>query len=211
MNMMLKDPLAATRVDYGALEHQYGARNYAPFNVVLTRGLGVWVWDVDGRRYLDCLSAYSAVNQGHCHPRILAALIEQASRLAITSRAFMNDQFPLFCEELCAATNSHKVLPMNSGAEAVESAIKVARKWGYEIKGVPQDRAEVIVCANNFHGRTLTIVGFSTDATAARRLRTRSRPASAALCPSVTPPRSKRRSPLTQSPSWSSPSKARRG
>jgi ornithine--oxo-acid transaminase len=166
MNLMLKDPLAAARADYGALEQQYGARNYAPFNVVLTRGLGVWVWDVDGRRYLDCLSAYSAVNQGHCHPRILAALIEQASRLAITSRAFMNDQLPLFCEELCAATNSHKVLPMNSGAEAVESAIKVARKWGYEIKGVPQDQAEVIVCANNFHGRTLTIVGFSTDATA---------------------------------------------
>jgi ornithine--oxo-acid transaminase len=165
MNMMLKDPSAVTRADYGALEHQYGARNYAPFNVVLTRGLGVWVWDVDGRRYLDCLSAYSAVNQGHCHPRILAALTEQASRLAITSRAFMNDQLPLFCEELCATTHSHKVLPMNSGAEAVESAIKVARKWGYEIKGVPQDRAEFVVCANNFHGRTLTIVGFSTDPT----------------------------------------------
>jgi len=166
MNLMLKDPPAAAGADYGALEQQYGARNYAPFNVVLTRGLGVWVWDVDGRRYLDCLSAYSAVNQGHCHPRILAALIEQASRLAITSRAFMNDQLPLFCEELCAATNSHKVLPMNSGAEAVESAIKVARKWGYEIKGVPPGQAEVVVCANNFHGRTLTIVGFSTDTTA---------------------------------------------
>ena len=166
MNLMLKDPPAAAGADYGALEQQYGARNYAPFNVVLTRGLGVWVWDVDGRRYLDCLSAYSAVNQGHCHPRILAALIEQASRLAITSRVFMNDQLPLFCEELCAATNSHKVLPMNSGAEAVESAIKVARKWGYEIKGVPPDQAEVVVCANNFHGRTLTIVGFSTDTTA---------------------------------------------
>ena len=162
MNIMLKDPPAA---DYGVLERQYGARNYQPFEVVLTRGLGVWVWDIDGRRYLDCLSAYSAVNQGHCHPRILAALTEQASRLAITSRAFMNDQLPLFCQELCAATSSHKVLPMNSGAEAVESAIKVARKWGYEIKGVPQDQAEVIVCANNFHGRTLTIVGFSTDAT----------------------------------------------
>jgi len=166
MNVMLKDPPAVTHANYSALERQYGARNYAPFNVVLTRGLGVWVWDVDGRRYLDCLSAYSAVNQGHCHPRILAALTEQASRLAITSRAFMNDQLPLFCQELCAATHSHKVLPMNSGAEAVESAIKVARKWGYEIKGVPQDRAEVVVCANNFHGRTLTIVGFSTDATA---------------------------------------------
>ena len=110
MNVMLKDPPAVTHANYSALERQYGARNYAPFNVVLTRGLGVWVWDVDGRRYLDCLSAYSAVNQGHCHPRILAALTEQASRLAITSRAFMNDQLPLFCQELCAATHSHKVL-----------------------------------------------------------------------------------------------------
>jgi ornithine--oxo-acid transaminase len=165
MNMMLKDPPAETRANFGALERQYSARNYAPFDVVLTRGRGVWVWDVDGRRYLDCLSAYSAVNQGHCHPRILAALTAQASRLAITSRAFMNDQLPLFCQELCDATHSHKVLPMNSGAEAVESAIKVARKWGYEIKGVPQDRAEIVVCANNFHGRTLTIVGSSSDAT----------------------------------------------
>jgi ornithine--oxo-acid transaminase len=151
---------------YLALEQEFGARNYKPFDVVLTRGLGVWVWDVDGRRYLDCLSAYSAVNQGHCHPRILAALTEQASRLAITSRAFMNDQLPLFYKELCAATRSHRVLPMNSGAEAVESAIKVVRKWGYAVKGVPKDRAEIIVCANNFHGRTLTIVGFSTDPTA---------------------------------------------
>jgi ornithine--oxo-acid transaminase len=166
MNIMLKDLPLVRRDSYDAIERQYGARNYKPFDVVLTRGLGVWVWDIDGRRYLDCLSAYSAVNQGHCHPRILAALTEQASRLAITSRAFMNDQYPLFCKELCAATHSHKVLPMNSGAEAVESAIKVARKWGYEIKGVPKDRAEVIVCANNFHGRTLTIVGFSTDLTA---------------------------------------------
>jgi ornithine--oxo-acid transaminase len=165
MNIMLTDHPAVKHANYSALERQYGAHNYAPFDVVLARGRGVWVWDVDDRRYLDCLSAYSAVNQGHCHPRILAALTEQASRLAITSRAFMNDQFPLFCQELCAATNSHKVLPMNSGAEAVESAIKVARKWGYEIKGVPQDQAEVVVCANNFHGRTLTIVGFSTDAT----------------------------------------------
>lgn len=170
MNMtadtMLRDPPLATRDRYHALEREYGARNYKPIDVVLTRGLGVWVWDVDGRRYLDCLSAYSAVNQGHCHPRILAALTEQASRLAITSRAFMNDQLPLFYKELCAVTHSHKVLPMNSGAEAVETAVKVARKWGYEVKGVPKDRAEVIVCANNFHGRTLTIVGFSTDPTA---------------------------------------------
>ena len=170
MNMivhtMLRDPPPATPDSYHALEREYGARNYKPFDVVLTRGLGVWLWDVDHRRYLDCLSAYSAVNQGHCHPRILAALTEQASRLAITSRAFMNDQLPLFYMELCALTHSHKVLPMNSGAEAVESAIKVARKWGYEVKGVPNDRAEVIVCANNFHGRTLTIVGFSTDPSA---------------------------------------------
>jgi ornithine--oxo-acid transaminase len=151
---------------YLALEQEFGARNYKPFDVVLSRGLGVWVWDVEGKRYLDCLSAYSAVNQGHCHPRILAALTEQAARLAITSRAFMNDQLPLFYKELCAATRSHRVLPMNSGAEAVESAIKVVRKWGYAVKGVPTDRAEIIVCANNFHGRTLTIVGFSTDPTA---------------------------------------------
>jgi ornithine--oxo-acid transaminase len=163
---MLKDPPLARRDSYSALERQYSASNYNPFDVVLSRGLGVWVWDIEGRRYLDCLSAYSAVNQGHCHPRILAALTDQASRLAITSRAFMNDQFPLFCKELCAATHSHRVLPMNSGAEAVESAIKVARKWGYETKGVPKDRAEVIVCGDNFHGRTLTIVGFSTDPTA---------------------------------------------
>jgi ornithine--oxo-acid transaminase len=167
---MTADPLVRdvppARDLYLALEQEFGARNYKPFDVVLTRGLGVWVWDVDGRRYLDCLSAYSAVNQGHCHPRILAALTEQASRLAITSRAFMNDQLPLFYKELCAATRSHRVLPMNSGAEAVESAIKVVRKWGYAVKGVPQDRAEIIVCANNFHGRTLTIVGFSTDPTA---------------------------------------------
>ena len=163
---MLRDSLPAARDSYRALEHEYGARNYKPFDVVLTRGLGVWLWDVDGVRYLDCLSAYSAVNQGHCHPRILAALMEQASRLAITSRAFMNDQLPLFYKELCAVSHSHKVLPMNSGAEAVETAVKVARKWGYEVKGVPKERAEVIVCANNFHGRTLTIVGFSTDPTA---------------------------------------------
>jgi ornithine--oxo-acid transaminase len=166
VNIMLKDPPPVRSDSYRALERQYSASNYNPFDVVLSRALGVWVWDIEGRRYLDCLSAYSAVNQGHCHPRILAALTDQASRLPITSRAFMNDQFPPFCQELCAATHSHRVLPMNSGAEAVESAIKVARKWGYETKGVSKDRAEVIVCGNNFHGRTLTIVGFSTDPTA---------------------------------------------
>src|SRR6202451_505100 len=148
MNMMLKNPLAATGIDYRALEQQYGARNYAPFDVVLTRGLGVWVWDVDGRRYMDCLSAYSAVNQGHCHPRILAAMTEQASKLTLTSRAFRNDQLAPFYEELCVLTRAHKVLPMNSGAEAVESALKLARKWGYTVKGVPDGKAEIIVCAN---------------------------------------------------------------
>ena len=145
------------------LEARYGAKNYKPLDVVLTRGEGVYVWDVEGRRYLDCLSAYSAVNQGHCHPRILAAMTEQASRLTLTSRAFRNDQLAPFYEELCALTGSHKALPMNSGAEAVESALKVARKWGYEVKGVPEGQAEIIVAADNFHGRTVAIVGFSTD------------------------------------------------
>jgi ornithine--oxo-acid transaminase len=144
-------------------EAQYGAKNYKPLDVVLTRGEGVHVWDVDGQRYLDCLSAYSAVNQGHCHPKILAAMTEQASRLTLTSRAFRNDQLAAFYEELCALTNSHKVLPMNSGAEAVETALKVARKWGYEVKGVPNGQAEIIVAADNFHGRTVAIVGFSSD------------------------------------------------
>jgi ornithine--oxo-acid transaminase len=149
--------------DLIALEGLYGAKNYKPLDVVLTRGEGVYVWDVDGNRYLDCLSAYSAVNQGHCHPKILEAMVAQASRLTLTSRAFRNDQLAPFYEELCALTGSHKVLPMNSGAEAVESAIKVARKWGYEVKGVSADQAEIVVAADNFHGRTVAIVGFSTD------------------------------------------------
>jgi ornithine--oxo-acid transaminase len=148
---------------YIETEALYGARNYKPLDVVLTRGEGVHVWDVDGRRYLDCLSAYSAVNQGHCHPKILAAMVEQAGRLTLTSRAFRNDQLAAFYEELCALTRSHKVLPMNSGAEAVETAIKVARKWGYEVKGVPAGQAEIVVASENFHGRTVAIVGFSTD------------------------------------------------
>lgn len=145
------------------LESRLGAHNYKPLDVVLVRGEGVWVWDADGKRYLDCLSAYSALNQGHCHPRILAAMVEQASRLTLTSRAFRNDQLALLYEDLARLTGSHKILPMNSGAEAVESAIKAVRKWGYEVKGVAPDRAEIIVCSNNFHGRTLGIVGFSTD------------------------------------------------
>lgn len=152
-----------TTEDYLALEALYGATNYKPLDVVLSRGEGVWVWDVEGRKYLDCLSAYSAVNQGHCHPRILDAMMEQARKLTLTSRAFRNDQLALFYQEICAATRTHKVLPMNSGAEAVESALKLSRKWGYEVKGVPEGCAEIIVCTENFHGRTLAIVGFSTD------------------------------------------------
>lgn len=152
-----------TSAELIATEEKLGAHNYHPLDVVLTRGEGVWVWDVDGNRYLDCLSAYSAVNQGHCHPKIAAAMAEQAQLLTLTSRAFRNDQLPLFYEEICALTKSHKVLPMNSGAEAVETAIKAVRKWGYEVKGVPADRAEIVVCANGFHGRTIAIVGFSTD------------------------------------------------
>ncbi|HCF18415.1 MAG TPA: ornithine--oxo-acid transaminase, partial [Rhodospirillum rubrum] len=154
--------------DYLEVEHRLGAHNYKPLDVVLTRGQGVWVWDVAGRRYLDCLSAYSAVNQGHCHPRILEALIAQAGRLTLTSRAFHNDQLAPFYEEICALTGSHKVLPMNSGAEAVESALKCVRKWGYREKGVAEDQAEIIVCSDNFHGRTIAIVGFSSDPDARR-------------------------------------------
>jgi ornithine--oxo-acid transaminase len=149
--------------DYLWLENEYGARNYNPLDVVLTRGRGVWVWDVEGKRYLDCLSAYSAINQGHCHPKILETLIEQAERLTLVSRAFRNDQLGFFYKEVCELTNSHMVLPMNSGAEAVESAIKAVRKWGYKVKGIPENQAEIIACENNFHGRTITIVGFSTE------------------------------------------------
>lgn len=146
-----------------ATEQRLGAHNYKPLDVVLTRGEGVYLWDTDGNRYLDCLSAYSAVNQGHCHPKILAAMVEQAGKLTLTSRAFRNDQLAHLYEELAALTGSHKILPMNSGAEAVETAIKAVRKWGYEVKGVPEGKAEIIVCSDNFHGRTLSIISFSTD------------------------------------------------
>jgi ornithine--oxo-acid transaminase len=149
--------------EYIELERQYGARNYQPLDVVLTRGEGIWVWDVEGHKYLDFLSAYSAVNQGHCHPRIAAVMREQIDKLTLTSRAFRNDQLGLLYKELCELTNSHMVLPMNSGAEAVESCIKAVRKWGYKAKGIPEGQAEIVVCANNFHGRTITIVGFSTE------------------------------------------------
>jgi len=146
-----------------ALSQRVGAHNYAPLPVVLARAEGVWAWDIDGRRYLDCLSAYSSVNQGHRHPKIIAALIEQANRLTLTSRAFYNDRMGPFLELLCRVSEMDVALPMNTGAEAVETAIKLARKWGYDVKAVPRDLAEIIVCRNNFHGRTTTIVGFSTD------------------------------------------------
>jgi ornithine--oxo-acid transaminase len=149
--------------DYIGLENKYGANNYKPLDVVLTRGEGIWVWDVEGRKYMDCLSSYSAINQGHCHPKILSALKQQAEKLTLVSRAFHTDQLGLFYQELCERTHSHSVLPMNSGAEAVETAIKAIRKWGYQVKKVPPGQAEIIVCENNFHGRTLTIIGFSTE------------------------------------------------
>ena len=145
------------------LENQHGAHNYHPLDVVIERAEGVWVYDVDGKRYLDCLAAYSAVNQGHCHPKILATLHEQAAKVTLTSRAFRNDQLPLLCKDLHDITGYDMVLPMNSGTEAVETALKTARKWGYKVKGIPEGQAEIIVCSGNFHGRTITIVGFSSD------------------------------------------------
>ena len=142
---------------------RWSAHNYKPLPVVLERGEGVWVWDVEGRRYLDMLAAYSALNQGHRHPRILQAVQDQMERITLTSRAFHNDQMGPFVRELCQATGFEKALPMNTGAEAVETAIKMVRKWGYEVKGVPADKAEIIVCDGNFHGRTTTVVGFSSE------------------------------------------------
>jgi len=149
--------------DYIVIEDIYGAHNYHPLDVVITKAKGIWMWDVEGNKYLDFLSAYSAVNQGHCHPRIIKALQNQAKKLTLTSRAFRNDQWPLLAKELCELTGFNMVLPMNSGAEAVETAIKLARKWAYQKKGVPQDEAEIIACTNNFHGRTVTIISFSTE------------------------------------------------
>jgi ornithine--oxo-acid transaminase len=146
-----------------ARAEQFSAHNYAPLPVVITRGEGVWVFDLEGRRYLDCISAYSSLNQGHRHPRIVAALIDQAQRLTLTSRAVHNDRMGPFLEKLCTLAAMDAALPMNTGAEAVETAIKLARKWGYTVKKVPRDRAEIIVCRNNFHGRTTTIVGFSSE------------------------------------------------
>jgi ornithine--oxo-acid transaminase len=149
--------------DLIVVEDLYGAHNYHPLDVVIGKAQGIWMHDVEGRKYLDCLSAYSAVNQGHRHPRIVRALIEQARKLTLTSRAFRNDQWPMLAKELCDMTGYSMVLPMNSGTEAIETAVKTARKWAYMSKGVPQDRAEIIVCANNFHGRTVTVISFSTE------------------------------------------------
>jgi ornithine--oxo-acid transaminase len=149
--------------DYIKLEKQYGANNYKPLDVVLERGEGIWVWDVDGKQYLDFLSAYSAVNQGHAHPRILNALVQQAQNLPLTSRAFRNNQLPLLAQELCELTGYEKMLPMNSGAEAVETALKLVRKWGYKVKGVAEGQAEIIVCSGNFQGRTISIISFSDE------------------------------------------------
>ena len=150
-------------LEYIGIEDRFNAHNYKPLDVVLERGEGVWVWDVEGKKYLDCLSSYSALNQGHNHPRIRRALVEQAEKLTLTGRAFRNDQLPLFAKELCELTGYEMMLPMNSGAEAVETALKAARRWGYEVKKVPDGQAEIIVCEGNFHGRTITIVGFSTE------------------------------------------------
>ncbi|MDY0000849.1 MAG: ornithine--oxo-acid transaminase [Polyangia bacterium] len=145
------------------LNETYGAHNYHPLPVVISKAEGVWVYDVEGRRYMDCLAAYSAVNQGHCHPRIVKALTEQAARCTLTSRAFHNDQLGGFCKELAEFCGKDQILPMNTGAEAVETAIKLSRRWGYDVKGIPDGEAEIVVCAGNFHGRTTTIVGFSTE------------------------------------------------
>jgi ornithine--oxo-acid transaminase len=149
--------------DVIAATEQVSAPNYEPLPVVISRGEGVWVWDVEGRKYLDCISAYSSLNQGHRHPRIVAALVEQAGRLTLTSRAVHNDRMGSFLGELCALAGMEMALPMNTGAEAVETAIKLARKWGYRTKGVAHDQADIVVCRNNFHGRTTTIVGFSSE------------------------------------------------
>jgi len=145
------------------IEDLYGAHNYHPLDVVISKAKGIWMWDVEGKKYLDFLSAYSAANQGHCHPRIIKALQGQARNLTLTSRAFRNDQWPMLAKELCDWTGYNMVLPMNTGAEAVETAVKTARKWGYQKKGIADGQAEIIACSNNFHGRTVTVISFSTE------------------------------------------------
>jgi ornithine--oxo-acid transaminase len=163
MSIAMLDEKAAKPADYIALEERYGAHNYHPLDVVVSRAEGVWVWDVEGNKYLDFLAAYSAVNQGHCHPEILKAMMEQAQRVTLTSRAFRSDQLGPLYRQICEITGFQRFLPMNSGAEAVETALKTARKWAYTVKGVPDGQAEIIAFSNNFHGRTITIVSFSTE------------------------------------------------
>jgi ornithine--oxo-acid transaminase len=162
LDATLNSQLSST--EYIEMEERYGAHNYHPLDIVIDRAEGCWVYDVEGRKFLDCLSSYSAVNQGHCHPAILKTLQEQAAKVTLTSRAFRNNQLPLLYKELSGISGMERALPMNSGAEAVETALKMARKWGYDVKGIPQDQAEIIVFENNFHGRTITIVSFSTEA-----------------------------------------------
>ena len=165
--MVLKNQILSSKSEEViAKENKYGAHNYHPLPVVLERGEGVYVWDVDGKKYFDFLSAYSAVNQGHCHPKIVNAMIQQAQTLTLTSRAFYNDQLGNYEEYVTKYFGFDKVLPMNTGAEAVETAIKLCRKWAYEVKGIPENQAQIIVCENNFHGRTTTIISFSNDETA---------------------------------------------
>jgi len=161
LEYMLEAPHATQ--EFVELEEKYGAHNYHPLDVVIERAEGVWVYDVEGKKYLDCLASYSAVNQGHCHPKLLQTLIDQAHKVTLTSRAFRNEQLPLLYKELHDLTGFEMTLPMNSGAEAVETAVKTARKWGYTVKGIPDGQAEIIVCANNFHGRTVTAISFSTE------------------------------------------------
>ena len=155
--------MQTTEVNVMKLEEQYGAKNYHPLPIVLTKGEGVWVEDPDGKRYMDMLSAYSALNQGHRHPKIIQALKDQADRITLTSRAFHNDKLGLFYEKLAKVTGKNMILPMNTGAEAVETALKAVRRWSYDVKGVAPDKAEIIVCKGNFHGRTTTIISFSSD------------------------------------------------
>jgi ornithine--oxo-acid transaminase len=149
--------------DYIDLENEWNAHNYTPLSVVLTRGEGVWLWDVMGKKYLDMMSAYSAVSHGHSNPRILSALFDQANKLSLCSRAYFNDVLPFFLKKLCSVTGMDRALPMNTGAEAVETALKAARRWGYWVKGIPDNKAEIIVTSQNFHGRTIGIISFSTE------------------------------------------------
>jgi ornithine--oxo-acid transaminase len=164
--MQMTTAESKTSLSFIELENQFSAHNYHPLPVVLSRGQGVYVWDVDGKKYYDFLSGYSALNQGHCHPKIISSLIQQAQRLTLTSRAFHNDQFAEFARFICDFFGYDKVLPMNTGVEAVETSIKLARRWGYDVKGIPENKARIIVFENNFHGRTSTVISFSSDPSA---------------------------------------------